>query len=256
MILETGGITKRFGGLIAVDSVDLSVEEREIRAVIGPNGSGKSTLINCISGVYSPSSGAIIFRGRSVAGLPPCVLTRMGIGRTFQNIRMFNSLTVLQNVMVGGHCRSRSTLLEDIVGAPRYRREEAKMRERALECLEFMSIEGKKDMRPDSLSYGQRRMVEIARALATGPQLLLLDEPVAGLSQGEADQLAKQIRTIRDSGVTIILVEHNMRFVMNLSDKITVLSFGKKIAEGTPVECRNDERVVESYLGGKVGNNA
>jgi branched-chain amino acid transport system ATP-binding protein len=254
MILETKGLTKRFGGLTALDSVDMQIAEGEIRAVIGPNGSGKTTLINCLSGVYAPSAGTISFMGRQVGGLAPYTLTRLGIGRTFQNIRMFNSLSVLQNVMVGCHCRTKSTIVEDILGMARFRREEGLMVEQSLKHLEFMNASAKRDMMPGSLSYGQRRMVEVARALATEPKLILLDEPAAGLSQGEATELADQIRRIRDTGITILLVEHNMRFVMGLSDRITVLSFGKKIAEGTPAECRSDERVIESYLGGKVGS--
>ena len=253
MILETKALTKSFGGLTAVDALDLQVGEREIRAIIGPNGSGKSTLINCISGVYKPSSGEIRFKGDGVGGLAPCILTRRGIGRTFQNIRMFKSLTVLQNVMVARHCRTKANLVQDILGASRSRTEEALMREKALGYLEFMHIADKKDMMPGSLSYGQCRMVEVARALATEPSLLLLDEPAAGLSQYEADLLAEEIRRIRDAGTSVILVEHNMRFVMNISDRITVLNFGEKIAEGTPAECRNSERVIECYLGGKVG---
>jgi len=256
MILETVELTKSFGGLTAVNAVDMEVQELEVRAIIGPNGSGKSTLLNCISGVYKPTSGAVKFMGESVGGSAPFKLTRKGIGRTFQNIRMFNSLTVLQNVMVGRHCRTEATLVEDILGLPRFRREEAEMRSTALRFLEFMGIADKKDMLPGSLSYGQRRMVEIARALATEPKLLLLDEPAAGLSQTEANELASEIVKIRDSGVTVILVEHNMRFVMGVSDRITVLDFGKKIAEGTPAECRANPRVIECYLGGKVGDRA
>lgn len=254
MILETNKLTKAFGGLVAVDAVDMQVEEQEIRAVIGPNGSGKSTLLNCISGVYRPTSGTIRFQGEVVTGLPPYTLTRKGIGRTFQNIRMFNSLTVQQNVMVARHCRTRDTLVEDILWAPRCRREEAAMREKALQCLEFVGMVDKKDMLPGSLSYGQRRLVEIARALATEPRLLLLDEPCAGLSQGESARLMDQIYKIRDAGITIILVEHNMRFVMRISDRITVLDFGRKIAEGSPGDCRSNPRVIECYLGGKMGS--
>jgi len=256
MILETVQLTKSFGGLTAVDAVDMQVEEQEIRAVIGPNGSGKSTMLNCISGIYKPTSGAIRFVGESIGGMAPYALTRRGIGRTFQNIRMFNSLTVLQNVMVGRHCRTEDTLLEDIFALPRYRREEEEMREKALVYLDFLGIVDKRDMMPASLSYGQRRMVEIARALATEPSLLLLDEPAAGLSQGEKSALADEVRKIREAGITIILVEHDMRFVMGISDQITVLDFGKKISEGTPSECRNDPKVIECYLGGKVGSHA
>jgi len=256
MILETIALTKKFGGLTAVDAVDMRIREKEIRAVIGPNGSGKSTMINCISGVYKPDGGTINFAGSPVGGLPPYTLTQRGIGRTFQNIRMFNSLSVLQNVMVARHCRMASFLAEDILSAPRSRKEEAAMREKALYWLEFMDIAEKRDMMPRSLSYGQCRMVEVARALATEPKLLLLDEPAAGLSQSEADRLAEKIRLIRDSGISVLLVEHNMRFVMNISDRIIVLNFGKMVKEGTPAECRNDERVIECYLGGKVGHHA
>lgn len=253
MLLETVGLTKTFGGLTAVDGVDLQVEEREIRALIGPNGSGKTTLLNCISGVYKPTSGHIKFMGESVGGLPPHSLTRKGIGRTFQDIRLFHSLTVVQNVMVAFQCRQKATMVEDILALPRSRREERHMEEEAYSFLEFVGIEHKARALAGSLSYGQRRMVEIARALATGAKLLLLDEPTAGLSGAVIDRLTENIRKIRDSGVSIIFVEHNMRFVLSICDRITVLDFGKKIAEGTPDECRNNPMIIECFLGGKLG---
>ena len=256
MIFETLGLTMVFGGLTAVDSLDMQVHEGEIRAVIGPNGSGKSTLLNCISGVYKPTSGLIRLKGRRVTGLSPHRIARMGVGRTFQNIRLFDSLTVLQNVMVARHFRMKATLAEDILSLPRSRHEEAQVREKALSCLEFVGIADKRDSLASDLSFGQRRLVEIARALAAEPTLLLLDEPAAGLSGTAIARLDDGMRRISEAGVAIIYVEHNMRFVMDISDQITVLDFGKKIAEGTPAECRNNQSIIECYLGGKVGNAA
>jgi branched-chain amino acid transport system ATP-binding protein len=256
MLFETIGLTMRFGGLTAVDSVDMQVEEGEIRAVIGPNGSGKSTLLSCVSGVYKPTSGVVKFNDKPVTGLAPYTLTRKGIGRTFQNIRLFNSLTVLENVMVARHCHTKATLVEDILSLPRSRREEKAMRDQALTYLEFVGIAHKRDALGSDLSYGQRRLVEIARALATDPKLLLLDEPAAGLSGTAIVRIDEGLRKIREAGIAIIVVEHNMRFVMDISDRITVLDFGKKIAEGTPNECRNNPVIIESYLGGKVGSSS
>jgi branched-chain amino acid transport system ATP-binding protein len=254
MILQTTGLTKVFGGLTAVDGVDLQVEEREIRALIGPNGSGKTTLLNCISGVYRPDSGSVEFRGEQVGGLPPHTLTRKGIGRTFQDIRLFQSLTVLQNVMVALQCRTHATMVEDILALPRSRREERQMREEAYSYLEFVGFAEKWNAPAGGLSYGQRRMVEIARALATGAKLLLLDEPTAGLSGAAIDRLTEGILRIRDEGLSMILVEHNMRFVLSICDRVTVLDFGEKIAEGTPEECRNNPLIIECFLGGKFGS--
>jgi branched-chain amino acid transport system ATP-binding protein len=252
MILSTIELTKRFGGLTALDSVNLVVEEKEIRAIIGPNGSGKTTMLNCLSGIYKPDGGSIVYSNTDITGSPPYKLTKIGIDGTFQNLRMFNSLTVLQNVMVACHCHTKASLFEDIFNAPRSKQEEKEMIQESEHWLEFMGLTEKRDYYPKSLSYGQCRMVEIARALASKPKLLLLDEPAAGLSQTEANRLADEIQKIRESGIAIILVEHNMRFIMNLSDKILVLNFGKVIADGTPYECRNNEKVVECYLGGTV----
>jgi branched-chain amino acid transport system ATP-binding protein len=256
MIFETVGLTMTFGGLTAVDALDMQVEAGEIRAVIGPNGSGKSTLLSCISGVYRPTSGTVRFKGEPVTGLAPYALTRKGIGRTFQNIRLFDTLTVLQNVMVARHFRMKATLAEDILSLPRSRREEAGLREKALTYLEFVGIAEKRASLASDLSFGQRRLVEIARALATEPRLLLLDEPAAGLSGTAIARLDEGMRRISDAGIAIIVVEHNMRFVMDISDQITVLDFGKKIAEGTPAECRNNQCIIESYLGGKIGTSS
>ena len=254
MILSTTGLVKRFGGLTAVDSVDINVQENEIRAIIGPNGSGKTTMLNCLSGVYKPDGGTIRFSNANITGLAPYKLTTMGIARTFQNLRMFNSLTVLQNVMVACHCNTKSFMFEDVFYSPRSKAEEKEMIEESEKWLEFVGMAERKNYYPGSLSYGQCRMVEIARALASKPKLLLLDEPAAGLSQTETIKLADEVLKIRESGITVILVEHNMRFVMNLCDRILVLNFGKHIADGTPYECRNNEKVIQCYLGGGAAN--
>lgn len=249
MILETKGLSKRFGGLIAVNTVSVGVEQGEIRAVIGPNGSGKSTLLNLLSGVYKPSEGTVFMDGASIGGNVPSYITKAGIGRTFQNTSLFSTLTVLDNVMVGTFCRMHTNIFQAILGTRKARKEEEAAREEAYGLLELVGLRERASSLPTDLSYGQRKTLEMARALGSHPKVLMLDEPVGGLSSKETDELVRIIRELRSQGLTIIVVEHNMRFVMGLADRISVLNFGKKIAEGSPDEIRNNPEVIAAYLG-------
>lgn len=253
MILETKGLTKRFGGLVAVNDVSMAVEKGEIRAVIGPNGSGKSTMLNVLSGVYKPSAGTVLLDGASIGGNVPSRITEAGVGRTFQNTSLFPTLTVLDNVMVGTYCRTGANIFQAILGTRKARREEAEAREESYELLGLVGLEKRADSLPTDLSYGQRKTLEMARALAGHPKVLLLDEPVGGLSTKETDELVRIIDELRSQGLTIVVVEHNMRFVMGLADRITVLNFGKRIAEGTPDEIKCNEECIAAYLGEQGG---
>jgi branched-chain amino acid transport system permease protein len=253
-LLTVKGLAKYFGGLKAVDGVDIEVRSGEIQALIGPNGSGKTTILNMLSGLYVPTGGAILLEGTTITGRKPHVIAAHGVSRTFQNIRLFGELTVLDNVLIGQHGRSKAGVTSSVLQPSSQRAEEAAMRGKALEMLEFVGLRGKEFARANSLPYGQQRLLELARALASDPKLLLLDEPAAGLNAAETETLVELLLQIRDQGITILLVEHDMSLVMNVSDHITVLNFGKKIAEGSAEAIEKNQEVIDAYLGTEVGN--
>jgi branched-chain amino acid transport system ATP-binding protein len=248
-ILSVQGLTCQFGGLVAVNNVDLTIRQGEIRALIGPNGAGKSTTLNLITGIYRPDKGSVRLAERSLVGLRPSRIAKAGVARTFQTIRLWKQMTLLENVMVGHQCRAGSGFLDVLFRTAKARDDEERTRAEAMKALVLVGLADRATRLAGSLSYGQQRRLEIARALATLPRVLLLDEPAAGMNTQEANDLVQQILAIRAAGVTVVLIEHNMPLVMRLADRITVLSFGRKIAEGEPKEIRENPEVIAAYLG-------
>jgi branched-chain amino acid transport system ATP-binding protein len=252
-VLTLDQATIRFGGLVAVNEVSFTIEEGDLFGLIGPNGAGKTTCFNLITGVYKPTSGAIRFKGRSIAGMPPFKIADMGICRTFQNIRLFKSLSVLENVVVGGFLRHHSAFGSALAYLPSAIKETNRFKDQAMELLKVVDLEDVANNRSEDLPYGKQRRLEIARAMATQPELLLLDEPAAGMNPQEKGDLMETVRRIRDEhGKTVLLIEHDMRFVMGLCEKIVVLDHGEEIAYGPPSEIRNDPKVIAAYLGEAV----
>jgi len=248
-LLEVKDVLVKFGGVTALNNVNIHVNEGEIAALIGPNGAGKTTVFNIVTGYYTPTSGEVLLDGESIVGLRPFKIARKGLGRTFQNIRLFGDMTALENVATAADALNKSGLVGSLLGIPRSRRDEKKSMETAMELLTFIGLDHRAHQMAKNLPYGDQRRLEIARALALNPKVLLLDEPAAGFNPQEKVELGDLIRKIRDRGFAVLLIEHDMSLVMKISDRVSVLDFGQKIAEGKPEEIQNNQRVIDAYLG-------
>lgn len=249
-LLHTTDVVKRFGGLTAVNKMNLALEKGQIASIIGPNGAGKTTFFNTLTGIYAPEEGEVIFNGHSLLGLRPDQVAERGIARTFQNIRLFGSMTVIENILVGMHTQLKQRGVDAVFRTPTFHKEEAEAEQKAKELMEYVGLKNVGNELARNLPYGGQRRIEIARALAANPILLLLDEPTAGMNPNETEDAIRLFRRIRDDkGVTVLLIEHDMRVVMNISEHISVMDYGEKIAEGTPAEIRSNQRVIEAYLG-------